>query len=200
MASDSAKQYPKVYPEVLETQDYRLKKIADVQTAIETELGHYEQVLKKYKRARGGLTRCSIVAGTWSAILSGGSLASALTGFGIVVGAPMAGVAVLLGTASAGCGVIARRFEGKISKHEQTIATAKAKLSTIVSLISKALDDGKVSHEEFSLINAELEKFRQMKAAIRTKQGAPQEAQPKLSETPAEIEKRVREEMLKKLG
>jgi len=29
-------------------EDYRLKKIADVQTAIETELGHYEQVLKKY--------------------------------------------------------------------------------------------------------------------------------------------------------
>ncbi|KAK3745406.1 hypothetical protein QZH41_001433 [Actinostola sp. cb2023] len=32
-------------------QDYRLKKIADVQTAIETELGHYEQVLKKYVKS-----------------------------------------------------------------------------------------------------------------------------------------------------
>ena len=190
MASDH------IYPDLKsEPEDYRLKKISDVQTAIETELGHYEQVLKKYKRARTGLTRCAQVSGALSAIISGGSLATALSGFGIIVGAPLAGVASVLGVVSVGCAAISQRFENKISKHDKTVQLAKSKLSSIVELISKALSDGRVSHEEFTLINAELVRFRQLKNEIRK---APQEAQPTL-ET-ANVEERVRKEILNSLA
>ena len=68
-------------------------------------------------------------------------------------------------------------------------------LSSIVDLISKALNDGSVTHEEFTLINAELVRFRQLKNEIRRK--APQEAQPTL-ET-AHVEERVRKEILNSL-
>jgi len=192
MASDSI--YPTL-PELSSGEDYRLKRIADVQTSIELELGHYEQVLKKYKRAHSGLSQCSLFCGGCTVVLSGGSLASAMTGFGIVAGAPLAGIV-------GGCAVVARRFERKISKHERTVELAKGKLNTLVGLISKALNDGRVSQEEFSLIVAELDKFRQLKAEIRAKsvvslkqQTPPQEARAQalqLGETSAEIEKRVR--------
>ncbi|KAK3743578.1 hypothetical protein QZH41_001392 [Actinostola sp. cb2023] len=180
-------------------QDYRLKKVADIQTAIETELAHYERVYKRYKRAHSDLLRCSLFCGGCTVVLPGGSLASALSGFGIVVGAPMAGVAALLGIVSGGCAAVDRGFESKIDKHTRTAELAKSKLSTIVDLVSKAINDGRVSQEEFSLIVAELDKFRQQKAAIRAKFGAAtQGAQPKLGETPAEIETRIRGEILKR--
>ena len=192
MASDHI--YPDLKAEPAE--DYRLKKISDVQTAIETELGHYEQVLKKYKRVRTGLNRCAQVSGALSALISGGSLATALSGFGIIVGAPLAGVASVLGIVSVTLAAISKRFESKISKHDRTVQLARSKLSSIVDLISKALNDGRVSHEEFTLINAELVRFRQLKNEIRRK--APQEAQPKTLETDS-IEERVRKEILSSL-
>ncbi|KAK3743386.1 hypothetical protein QZH41_002129 [Actinostola sp. cb2023] len=129
-----------------------------------------------------------------------------MTGFGIVAGAPLAGVAALLGIVSGSCAAIARRFERKISKHERTTELAKCKLSTILDLVSKALNDDRFSQEEFSLIVTELDKFRQLKAEIRANVSpklaalaATQEVQPNLGETPAEIEKRVRREILKRL-
>ena len=188
MASDH------IYPD-LTSEDYRLKKISDVQTAIESELGHYEQVLKKYKRARTGLSRCAQVSGTLSALISGGSLATALSGLGIVVSIPLGSIAGVLGIVSVGCAAISRRFEKKISKHDRTVQLARSKLSSIVELISKALNDGRVSHEEFTLINAELVRFRQLKNEIRS---TPQEAQPKAFET-ANVEERVRKEILNSL-
>ncbi|KAK3731209.1 hypothetical protein QZH41_017741, partial [Actinostola sp. cb2023] len=133
MASDS------IYPTIIEPssgEDYRLKRIADVQTSIEPELGHYQQVLKKYKRAHSGLLRCSLFCGGCTVVLSGGSLASAITGFGLVAGAPLAGIAAILGIVSGSCAAIARRFEKKISKHERTIELAQSRLSTIIELVS----------------------------------------------------------------
>ena len=173
-----------------------MKKISDVQTTIEAELGHYEQVLKKYKRARTGLTRCAQVSGTLSALISGGSLATALSGLGIVVSIPLGSIAGVLGIVSVGCAAISRRFEAKISKHDRTVQLARSKLSSITELISKALSDGHISHDEFSLINAELVRFRQLKNEIR--RNAPQEAQPKTLET-ANVEERVRREILNSL-
>lgn len=43
----------------------------------------------------------------------------------------------------------------------------EAKLSSITDLISKALTDDKISEEEYSVILAELDKFRQLKEQIR---------------------------------
>ena len=92
---------------------------------------------------------------------------------------------------------MAKSFQRKFSKHERTTELAKSKLSTIVDLVSKALNDGKISPEEFSLITSELTTFRRLKAEIRaTRQVAP--APP--IETTAEVTERVRIELLKNLG
>ena len=57
----------------------------------------------------------------------------------------------------------------KAEKHEKIKTLASAKLDTIASHISKALNDNKVTDEEFQLILEELEKYEVMKEEVRSK-------------------------------
>ena len=57
----------------------------------------------------------------------------------------------------------------KIEKHEKIAMLAVYTLNTISSLISKAVTDDTISHEEYSLILLEFETFTQMKEDLRIK-------------------------------
>ena len=57
----------------------------------------------------------------------------------------------------------------KAEKHEKIKTIASTKLDTIVSHVSKALSDNKVTDEEFPLILEELEKYKVMKEEVRSK-------------------------------
>ena len=51
----------------------------------------------------------------------------------------------------------------KMKKHDKIVLLAKSKLNSIEVLISKALIDSNISHNEFALINNLLKKFFDMK-------------------------------------
>ena len=57
----------------------------------------------------------------------------------------------------------------KKKKHSKIIMLAKSKLNSIESLMSQALIDLDISHEEFKRILGEKEKYDQMKKSIRNK-------------------------------
>ena len=57
----------------------------------------------------------------------------------------------------------------KIEKHEKIATLDVSALNTISSLISKALSDDSISHEEYSLILLEFETFTRMKENLRIK-------------------------------
>ena len=57
----------------------------------------------------------------------------------------------------------------KIEKHEKITMLAVSSLNTISSLISKALSDGSIADEEYSLILLEFEKFTRVKEDLRIK-------------------------------
>ena len=57
----------------------------------------------------------------------------------------------------------------KSEKHEKIRVLAEGELSAISGFISKALNDEKISDEEFSVILSELDKFREMKEQTRAK-------------------------------
>ena len=104
---------PELYPmnEIaqISAEDFRLKKISDLQTELKNEADHYRQVAKKYKRTRN-ITHISAVGlGSLSAGLSSVTLATALTGFGIVASPALAGVATVFGLLSAGFTVVGKR-------------------------------------------------------------------------------------------
>ena len=94
--------YPMQEITQINAEDFRLKKISDLQTELSNEADHYRQVAKKYKRTHT-LTHISAVGlGSLSAGLSSATLATALTGFGIVASPALAGVATVFGLLSAG--------------------------------------------------------------------------------------------------
>ena len=57
----------------------------------------------------------------------------------------------------------------KKKKHSKIIMLAKSKLNSVESLMSQALIDLDISHEEFKTIAGEKEKYDQMKESIRNK-------------------------------
>jgi len=57
----------------------------------------------------------------------------------------------------------------KVEKHEKIRVLIKSTLSTISGYVSKALNDEKITDDEYSLIVSEHDKFREMKENIRAK-------------------------------
>ena len=162
---------PELYPmnEItrINAEDFRLKKISDLQTELKNEADHYRQVAKECKRTRN-ITHISAVGlGSLSAGLSSATLATALTGFGIVASPALAGVAAVFGLLSAGFTVVSKRLKKKVTKHEKICTLALAKLNSVYELVSKALTDKRISNSEFTIILSKVQKYHELKAAIR---------------------------------
>ena len=75
--------------------------------------------------------------GSLSAGLSSATLATALTGFGIVASPALAGVATVFGLLSAGFTVVSKRLERKVTNNEKIYTLALAKLNSVSKLFQK---------------------------------------------------------------
>lgn len=147
--------------------NFRLQKTYDALGSLEKEVKHYENVRKKYKRTQSVFSKLSMSTGVLSVALGSSGLGTSLSGFGLVVGVPLGALAGVFGLTSVGCTAVSKRLSQKVSKHDQTVAMAKAKVNSIRDLVSKALKDNKISDEEFSLILSEVDKF-EIKITSRT--------------------------------
>ena len=78
----------------------------------------------------------------------------------------------LFGLTSVACSSGAKKLTRGLSKHNQTVALAKGKVSTVSDLVSKALTDGQISDTEFSLVLNEIVKYEKEKVTIRRKWGS----------------------------
>lgn len=123
--------------------------------------------MKKYKRARSITHNSSSFARVTSSTMTTGGLAISLSGVGVILGAPISGVAALFGFVTVAFGIVGRKVSKKISNHEKTISFAKAKHRTMSRLISKAMKDGAISDVEFNLIFNEIEQYHEMKTRER---------------------------------
>ena len=108
---------PPLYPS-LSVGDYRLRKISDCQKELENEISHYRQISKKYKRAKTIINAFAAATGVLTAVLSTASFASFLSGIGSPIGAPIAGIASVMGLFSTTAGVSSKRLNIKVTKHE----------------------------------------------------------------------------------
>ena len=177
------------------TINFRLQKSSEVLQNLEKEIRHYEEVRKKYNRARGICAKISVSGGFVSVLLSASGLGTSLTGVGAIVGIPLGVVGGFFGVFSIGFGIVSKNLSSKVSKHEQTVAIAKSKLNTITDLVSKAMKDNVISDQEFSIILAELEKFQKLKQEVRQKFRKEDQKNFDMSI----IRKKVREDLLKEL-
>ena len=158
-----------LYPQLHNGNNFRLSKSCKVLEDLEREIVHYENVRKKYNRARSVFAQVGAATGFLSVVFSAGGLSTGLTGVGLPIGISLGALGGIFGIASIGCGLALKRLSSKVNKHDQTVALAKAKTNTVSGLVSKALTDNEVSDNEFALIIAEKEKFNSLKRGIRQK-------------------------------
>ena len=74
--------------------------------------------------------------------------------------------AIVCGLLGVGGKLAGRRLQAKARKHDLIRGLAESKLSTIADRISVALNNDKVTEEEFRLILYEVDKYNQMKNEI----------------------------------
>ena len=196
--------YNEIYPQLPKSDDqtsspnptgFRLQKSCDALNEIKKELNHYEKTRKKYNRVRGIFTKASIGTGALSVILCGSGVTTSLTGLGAIVGVPLASLGGLCGVLSVCFAIGSKEISRNVSKHEQTVSLAKAKLNTISDVVSKALKDNEISDEEFSLVLSEVDKFETLKQSIRRKHRKEGEKNIDISQ----IRKDVKAELVKEL-
>ena len=148
---------------------YRLAKIVEIQKEIEIEREKRAVLNMKYRKG----VRIINVVDYVSDLIVLGSTASSIAVMSTIVAAPIAlvlqGLAVGAGVFSVVGRVINRKFALKVEKHGKIKTLAEVKLNMISDYISKALEDGYISDEEYSLVLNELVKFNEMKEEIRNK-------------------------------
>ena len=157
---------PPLYPSQ-NVGDYRLKKISDCQKELENEISHYRRISKKYKRAKTIINAFAATTGVLTAVLSTASFASFVSGIGAPIGAPIAGIAAVMGLFSTTASVGSGRLNSKVTKHEKTVSLAESQHLSVSRLVSKALTDGSISHLEFNLILREIDNYYSLKGQLR---------------------------------
>jgi len=163
----SAPLYPELSVEPASV--FRLQKVSEIETSLRTEVENRERLHKKYRRCVNSLDGICGMLGTTCVVtgtVGAGLLAS---GIGFVVGLVLetvTGVAGLLDFAGV---VVSRRCSAKAAKHKAVFVLASAKLNTVHSHISKALEDCNISDDEYKLVLEEIEKYRTVKEEIRRK-------------------------------
>ena len=118
---------PHVYPPLLKGEDFRLN-ICDYQKELESDISHYKQVAKKYRRVKFIAHATSVSSGVTSTLFS---LRGSLSGTGMVISVPLATSNIFFAFRSTGVSVYGQRLERKISKHEKTISIPEVKLLSI---------------------------------------------------------------------
>lgn len=141
---------------------------SDAKNFIADEAEHYRLILKKYKKVRKVIHVGVVSLDGLATLLSFGAIAAALMGVGIVVGAPVVGVAALFGAASTGLCAVNKKLERGVHKHAEIHSLVVSKHDTINGLVSRALDDNKVTDREFQLIVAESNEYRGLKESLRS--------------------------------
>ena len=130
--------------------------------------------------------------------MSAGGIGTGLTGVGLPVAISLGALGGICAVVSVITGGLVKSISKNVAKHEKTVSVCQANLNTKKDIVSKGLEDNKISAEEFHLIKAEVEKYQNMKKSIRRKhvkeitQG-PSEAEIK------KMQDHIRADILKKL-
>ena len=108
---------------------------------------------------------------TSSAIVSAGCSVTGLvlfaSGPGAIVSLPLMGVGLAGELLATGLGIVNKKLLLKLKKHEAITALASAKLNSVKLIVSKAIEDGKISDEEFSRFLQDIDDFKSQKQRIQ---------------------------------
>ena len=128
--------------------------------------------------------RCNWFGCCAPAALSLAGIATAVTGIGAFASVPIGGVAAIIGISSTLLTGFIKKIQYKLTKK-----------NTVAELVSKAHNDNKVSDSEFNLVPRELEKYHELKAAIRAENAQPKPQPPPPAPDVEQIKMQLRKEI-----
>ena len=152
-----------LYPPLESGETHRLQHVAKVRFRLEKERDFRASMYKKYGRGS------NVVDGidTALSVTSAGLAASGVGLLSTIIAAPVAlgleAGSIVCGLLGAGGKLVGRRLQAKARKHDLIRGLAESKLNTIADRISVALNDDKITEEEFRLILSEVDKYNQMR-------------------------------------
>ena len=153
--------------ELTDINNYRLNEINKTRDYVNNEINERKDIIKKLNKYVVSFDYLDKISIALSSSFSTLSIASYATVVGLPVG--IAGSSLTLTfTVSIGISKSLLKVIGKRkNKRNKIIALAKSKLNTIDTLLSSALNDSKISHEEFSNIITEKNTYENMKENIK---------------------------------
>ena len=149
------------------SQEFRLKNIDETRNYLIEEINRNELMSKKHKKVCTTLNYIEhflILASTITGCISISAFVSLL---GIPIGITNSAIGLKICAITVGIKKFKSIIKKKKKKHDKIVLLAKSKLNSIEVLISKALIDSNISHDEFVLINNVLKEFHDMKEEIK---------------------------------
>ena len=131
---------------------YRLDEINKIRDNFDNEINERKDIIKKLNKYLVSFDYLDKIFITSSASFGTLSIASQATVIGIPAGITGASLTLIF---TIGTGINKSLLKKGKKKHNKIIALAKIKLNTIDTLLSSALNDSKISHEDFTNINTE---------------------------------------------
>ena len=197
----------KLYPQIPasappDDESYRLKKIDELEKFLRSEVESRDKLTKRFKRRATALTISDTSVITAITALEVASIVTLTTGIGMPISVILGSTGLFLGLGSVVSHKTQKIFNSKAKKHDKIKTLAESKLDTISGIVSKAIEDSHISHQEYQLILKEVEHYRKMKEEIRTKSKKTTDAiTAEQRETILEAgRKEGREDFLKKIG
>ena len=149
-------------------EEFRLKKIDEIRNYLTEEINQSEVMSKKHKqvcKVLNYIEHLLIIISTITGCVSISAFASLV---GIPIGIASSTIGLKICVITAGIKKYKSIIKKKKKKHDKIVLLAKSKLNSIEVLISKALIDSNISHDEFVLINNVLKKFYDMNEEVKS--------------------------------
>ena len=134
---------------------YRLDEINKIRDYFNNEINERKDIIKKLNKYLVSFDYLDKIFITLSASFSTLSIASHATVVGIPVGITGPSLTLIFTIGTGISKSLLKVTKKRKKKHNKIIALAKTKLNTIDTLLSSALNDSKISHEEFTNIITE---------------------------------------------
>ena len=106
---------PELYPQL--QPDFRMQKINEISTALNSEVSYSRGVAKKYKRAKKFVNWSAAGSSALSAASPSASFGSALSAVGLPATVPLSDVGGAFALASSGLIIASKKLDSKIKKY-----------------------------------------------------------------------------------
>ena len=146
---------------------YRLDEINKIRDYFDNEIKERKDIIKKLNKYLVSFDYLDKIFITLSASFGTSSIASQVTVIGIPAGITGASLALIFTIGTGISKSLLQVTKKRKKKHNKIIELAKSKLNTIDTLLSSALNDSEISHEEFSNITTEKNIYENIKENIK---------------------------------